>query len=246
MIPKIIHFCWFGKNEMPIEIQTCIDSWKKHLPSYEFILWNEENFDINSTLFTKQAYEVKKYAFVSDYVRLYALNKYGGIYLDTDQEIVKPIDEFLSHRMVTGFDDGNGIISCFIGAEKAHPCISNLLDFYGELNFINSDGSYNEIPNTIWIQNLMKEKYGLVLNGKNQVLIEGIHIYSEDFFHCKSLITGKINVTKNTYAIHHHTLLWVSRKTLIIKFIRQNIIVPIIGKNRYLMLSNLIKGVSNE
>lgn len=222
------------KKEIPSEIKIYIESWKEKLPGYEIKLWNEDNFNINENTFTKQAYELKKYAFVSDYVRLYALKKFGGIYLDTDQEIIKDITSLLSHRVVLGFDDGKSIISCFMASEPNHPAITDILDLYDSMNFINEDGGLNIIPNTIWIQNVLRKKYNLKLNGKYQLLSEDIVVYPEDYLHAKSLIKGKLNITKNTYAVHHHTLLWVSKKTLIIKFIRQNILVPLLGKNIYL------------
>lgn len=234
MIPKVIHYCWFGKNEIPSEIKEYIKTWRNKLPDYQIKLWNEENFDVNENKFTKQAYENKKYAFVSDYVRLYVLKKFGGIYLDTDQEIIKDITPLLKNRLVLGFDDGDAIISCFIASEPNHPAINNILNLYDSMGFINKNGSFNMIPNTIWMQNLLKKEYDLKLNGKVQLLREDIIVYPEDYFHAKSLITGKLNITSNTYGIHHHTLLWVSKKTLIIKFIRQNILIPILGKRIYL------------
>ena len=242
MIPKIIHYCWFGKSKLPEKIIKIIESWKEKLPDYEIIVWNEENFNVDNINFTKQAYEAKKYAFVSDYVRLYALYRYGGIYLDTDEEIIKNIDSFLNHNAVLGFDDGNCIISCFMAFKKEHKLIKELLDFYNEVDFIREDKSYELTPNTIWIQNILKNRYGLILNGYRQTLNGDIDVYPEEYFHAKSLITGKINVTSNTYGIHHHTLLWVSKKTLFIKFLRQNIIIPIIGKDNYVKITNRLKG----
>ena len=111
MIPKIIHYCWFGRGEMPKLIKKCIKSWKKFCPDYKIMLWNEDSFDINSTIWTKQAYEAKKYAFVADYVRLYALYNHGGIYLDTDQQLIKKIDCFTEHKAFMGFI--GGIIGLF-------------------------------------------------------------------------------------------------------------------------------------
>lgn len=244
MIPKIIHYCWFGNNKIPDEINKYINSWKEKLPNYEFILWNEENFDVNMIKFTQEAYSQKKYAFVSDYARLFALNKYGGIYLDTDVEVIKDINKFLDNSVVLGFDDGNRIISSFIAAEKGHPFVKEMLEFYIKLDFINSDGSLNEVPNTLWMEKVLKSKYGLKMNNDFQKLENGIIVYPDDYFHAKSLITGKINLTKNTYLIHHHTLLWVSKKTKFIKFIRQKIVIPIIGKKLYCKLTDRVKGDS--
>lgn len=244
MIPKIIHYCWFGNNKMPKEINKYINSWKKKLQDYEFILWNEKNFDVNMIKFTREAYENKKYAFVSDYVRLFALNEYGGIYLDTDVEVIKKIDEFLNNKAILGFDDGNRIISSFIATQKAHPFIEKMMDYYKKMSFVNLDGTFNEVPNTIWFEKVLKDKYKIKMNNSLQKLEDGIIVYPDEYFHSKSLITGRVNLTENTYLIHHHTLLWVSKKTKIIKFIRQRILVPIIGMEMYCKIVDKFKGDS--
>lgn len=241
MVPKIIHYCWFGDGDMPAIVKKCMKSWENVLPEYKIILWNEDSFDVNICNFTKHAYENKKYAFVSDYVRLHALNEYGGFYLDTDEEILKSLDCFLNHRALIGFDDGKCIISCFMATEKGHPLIKDMIEYYKNLEFIKQDGTFNETPNTIWLENILKNKYDLVLDGCYQELKEGIVIYPEEFFHAKSLYSGKIHITSHTYGIHHHTLLWVSKKTFLIKLIRQKIVIPLIGKQMYINLTNVIR-----
>lgn len=240
MIPKIIHYCWFGKNEMPEKVKECIESWKKYLPEYELMLWNEENFDMNISQFTQEAYKAKKYAFVSDYVRLYALKKYGGIYLDTDIEVLKSMDKFLEDRAILGFDDDRNL-TALMGAEKEHKFFKEAVKFYNGMKFIKEDGGYNDTPNNIWLQNILKDKFNFKENGKLQEVNDGVIIYPEDFFHAKSLITGKLNITENTYAIHHHTLLWVSKKTMFIKLIRQKVIVPLVGKYLYMNIVSKLK-----
>lgn len=119
MIPKIIHFIWFGGNPFPEKVQYCIESWKKYLPDYQFMLWNEEAFDVTTLPFTEQAYMHKKWAFVSDYVRVYALYKYGGWYLDTDIEIVRPLMSLEQYRLVLGTDE-EGFLTALMGSEKTH------------------------------------------------------------------------------------------------------------------------------
>lgn len=234
MIPKIIHYCWFGKSEYPEDIKKYIDSWKKYLPEYKFILWNEDNFDYNSVKFTKQAYESKKYAFVSDYVRLYALKEYGGIYLDTDVEIVSKLDSILKDDLVLGYEaEDGGIASCFIGANKNHKLINYLLDYYNKREFLKSDKSYDMRPNTLIIEDILKEKYNVNLDGKEKIIDDNIHLYTYDYFHPISLISGKMRKTSNTKAIHWHTLSWVSWKTKLIKFIRIKIFIPIFGEKVY-------------
>lgn len=135
MIPKKIHYIWFGKGEKNDRIKHCIESWKKYLPEYEIIEWNEENFDINYNDFTKKAYENKKWAYVSDVARLHILYNEGGIYMDTDVEIYKPLDEFLNSKGFIGFEDSNYLSTATIGAEKGNPAIKLILDFYNAIDF---------------------------------------------------------------------------------------------------------------
>ncbi len=231
MIPKIVHYCWFGKNEMPEKVKYCIKSWEKYLSNYKIMLWNEENFDVTICKFTEQAYKLKKYAFVSDYVRIYALIKYGGIYLDTDIEVIKSFDDLLYERVILGLDEG-GNLTALMASEKEHNYFKMILKHYNQHEFIKKDNSLDTTPNNILLQKkLFNYKY--VMENKYQQLADGITIYPDDYFHAKSLMTGKFNVTNHTYAIHHHTLLWVSWKTKLIKFIRIRILVPILGQEKY-------------
>lgn len=135
MIPKIIHYCWFGHNEKDERSKHCIESWKKNLPNYEIIEWNESNFDINYNDFTKQAYEKQKWAFVSDVTRLYALYKEGGIYMDTDVEVYKPLDQFLNQEGFTGFEDVHYPVCATMGAEPKNPVMKLMLDYYDCIDF---------------------------------------------------------------------------------------------------------------
>lgn len=135
MIPKKIHYVWLGKGEKNERIKKCIDSWRKFLPDYEIVEWNEDNFDINYNDFTKKSYELKKYAFTSDVIRLYALYTEGGIYMDTDVEVYKPLDEFLSLEGFTGFEDINYPVCATMGAEKGNPVIGLMLKYYDCIDF---------------------------------------------------------------------------------------------------------------
>lgn len=135
MIPKVIHYVWLGKGEKNERIKHCIDSWKKYLPDYEIKEWNEDNFDINSNEFVKKAYENKKYAFASDVVRLYALYNEGGIYMDTDVEVYKSLDEFLHLEGFTGFEDVHYPVTATMGCEKGNPVIKMMLDYYNCIDF---------------------------------------------------------------------------------------------------------------
>lgn len=205
MIPKIIHYCWFGKGKKSPLINKCIESWNKYCPDYKIIEWNEENFDINNNRFTKEAYESRKYAFVSDYVRLYVLNKYGGVYVDTDLEIRKNIDIFLKDKAFSSFESKDYIPTAIMGAEKGHPWIRDLLEYYENRQFILDDGTLDMTPNPKIITEITIEKYGLVLNNKEQVLKEGLHIYS-DYVLCSN------NWYNRNYSIHHFDGSWLDKE----------------------------------
>ena len=157
MIPKIIHYCWFGGNPLPEDAQKCIASWKKYCPDYEIREWNEENFDIQSNDYVKEAYEAKKFAFVTDYVRLYALIAYGGIYMDTDVEVVKSLDAFLKHKAFSGFESSNSIPTRLMASEKDYPLFKTLMDDYENRHFLKEDGSFDMTTNTVTITNLCKQ-----------------------------------------------------------------------------------------
>lgn len=135
MIPKKIHYIWFGKGEKNERVKHCIESWKKHLPDYEIIEWNEDNFDVNYNEFTKKAYENKKWAYVSDVTRLWILYHEGGIYMDTDVEVYKPLDEFLNEEAFTGFEDIHYPVTATLGSQKGNPVIKLMLDYYNAIDF---------------------------------------------------------------------------------------------------------------
>ena len=240
MIPKIIHYIWFGGNPLPPKVVYCMESWKKYLPDYEFRLWNEESFDVNSVQFTKEAYEHKKWAFVSDYVRLYALYNYGGWYLDTDVEILKPLSDLEGHKIVLGLDDC-GYLSVVMGSEPGNPFWEKMLNHYHEMSFLLPDGSLNQTVNNTYLQDNLKD-LGYVIENKLQTIGDDIIIYPDDWLHVCSLTSGKIHMTCNSHAIHWHTLLWVNKSTRIIRFLRMKIIVPLIGAENYTKLANFFKG----
>lgn len=210
-IPKIIHYCWFGHGKMPKLAIHCIDSWKKYLPDYEFILWKEDNFDINCNQFVKEAYESRKYAFVTDYVRLYALYNYGGIYMDTDVEVLKSLDKFLEHQAFTGCENERMCVTGIMATEKNHKWIEDLLKEYDDRRFILTDGSIDNTPNTQMITQVTIKKYGWKPKNEHQILKEGLNIYPFDFFCAKNWQTGRIHISENTHTIHHFSGSWHSR-----------------------------------
>ncbi len=219
MIPKKIHYCWFGGKTLPLLAQTCIKSWKKYCPDYELVRWDEDSFDIHSApLYVQQAYQVKKWAFVTDYVRLYAMVNYGGIYMDTDVEVIKPLDKFLDHRAFSGFEDEKNIPTGIMASEKDFALFKQLLNYYDDALFINDDGSYNTKTNVETITEACLEK-GLMQNNTFQI-IDGFALYSNDVFCPKSYVDGIIRQTDNTVCIHHFNGSWFSDESKEIKKLR--------------------------
>lgn len=229
MIPKIVHYIWFGNAPYSNKIKKCIDSWHKYLPEYQFMLWNEETFDIsNSCDFVQQAFENKKWAFVSDYVRIWALYKYGGLYLDTDVEICKPFDNFLEHRMVLGTDE-NGHLTALMASEPNSYIWRKLLDNYHSIQFVNIDGSFNMKVNNSYIETELAN-HGYVIENKKQNLDNDIIIYPDDWFHAADHMSGILHITENTHAIHWHTLTWCDTSTHVNRFIRVKILGTLVGR----------------
>lgn len=229
MIPKKIHYCWFGGNPLPEDAKKCIESWKKYLPDYEIKEWNESNFDIKSNLYVRQAYESKKFAFVTDYVRLYALVTEGGIYMDTDVEVLKSYDPFLHHNAFSGFENNNFVPTGMMASEKGGRWATELLEEYNHRVFINKDGTFDLSTNTEHITHYM-QNHGLILNNTFQDLPELITIYPSDYFCPKDHGTGLIKLTDNSVCIHHFACSWLPRHLKLRHKIKLTL-VKIIGSN---------------
>lgn len=197
MIPKIIHYVWVGNNPKPKDIKKCMKTWKKHLKDYKIIEWNESNFDINSHPFVKKAYEAKKWAYVSDYIRMYAIYNYGGIYLDTDVLVLENFDKFLNNKVFVGFERENYPFTAVFGAEKKNKFIKKLLDYYDNLDAYNFDFENN---NTISVSNILINEYGCSKENKEQLLKDGIKVYKDDVL---------CNPSKNSTAVHIFTGTWL-------------------------------------
>ena len=194
MIPKIIHYCWFGDGEKSELINICFKSWKQFLPEYEFVLWNESNFDINLNSFVSEAYNLKKWAFVTDYVRLHVLYNYGGIYLDTDIEITKSFNSFLCDEFFIGLETKGFISTAVIGASKGHKNIKMFLDYY-------TGRKFSQKPNPQILTALLIEKYSFSLEDDVFYLLEDkVKVYPSNFF-CVAI--------PENYAIHHFEGSWL-------------------------------------
>ena len=197
MIPKIIHYVWVGNNPKPKDIKKCMKTWKKHLKDYKIIEWNESNFDISSHPFVKKAYEAKKWAYVSDYIRMYAIYNYGGIYLDTDVLVLENFDKFLNNKVFVGFERENYPFTAVFGAEKKNKFIKKLLDYYDNLDAYNFDFENN---NTISVSNILINEYGCSKENKEQLLKDGIKVYKDDIL---------CNPSKNSTTVHIFTGTWL-------------------------------------
>lgn len=223
MIPKVIHYCWFGGKPLPEEFKEYINSWKKFCPDYKIIEWNEDNFDLNCNDFTREAYEAKKWAFITDYVRLYVLYNYGGIYMDTDVEVLKPLDPFLENEAFSGFESNSNIPTGIMASVKGFKLYKEFLDYYNGRHFKKTDGKYDITTNVV-IMTKICEKHGLKRNNNLQN-IDGWKLYPSEYFCPKSYVNGNINITKNTITIHHFSGSWLPKET----------------RNRILLKQKLIK-----
>lgn len=208
MIPKIIHYCWFGKNPKPKLSKKCIKSWKKYCPDYEIIEWNEDNFDLSQTpLYVRQAYEAKKWAFVTDYVRLKVVYDNGGIYLDTDVELISPIDDLIKYDAYFGFDIKNKLATGLgFGAKKHNKIVKSIMDCYSDILFL-QNGEYNLTP-CPQLNSYVFSDYGFALNGEEQ-LIDNVKLLSWEKLNPQH-INGKplFSSDKKTYSIHHDAASW--------------------------------------
>ena len=210
MIPKIIHYCWFGGNPLPEDTKKYIATWKQYCPDYEIKEWNENNFDVNHCAYVREAYEAKKWAFITDVVRLKVLYDYGGIYMDTDVEVCKPLDELLIYDAWSGFESDSAIPTGTMAASKNNEWIGYLLTYYNERHFIMANGSYDMTTNVQTITDMTVEKYDVDLNNKKQFFGNNYVLFPFDYFCAKSLTDGKVHKTKNTYTIHHFSGSWLS------------------------------------
>lgn len=215
MIPKIIHYCWFGRNPLPESAIKCINSWKKFFPDYEIKKWNEDNFDVNIIPYTKEAYEAKKYAFVSDYARFVVLEREGGLYFDTDVEVIRPMDDILAKGGFMGIevpaveDVKLPVIAPGLGlaVESGNVIYKELLEVYKTFRFKNEDGSLNQKTIGYYTTEIL-EKNGLRATNDIQE-VGGLWIYPKEYFNPLDDNTGILNKTTNTRTIHWYSKTWI-------------------------------------
>jgi len=210
MIPRIIHYCWFGRGELPPIAKRCISSWKTHMPDCEIKEWNEDNFDVNIIKYTEEAYKHKKYAFVSDFARFYILKQWGGIYLDVDVELLRPLDDLMDYKTVLGFESiGRVNPGLILASEPDTWFLKDMINLYKNLSFIDDKGRMNLTTIVTYTTELLKSK-GLKEENVKQKVYE-VTILPTDYFCPIDITTNELIITKNTYSIHHFTSSWISK-----------------------------------
>lgn len=226
MIPKIIHYCWFGGKPLPSFAKKCIASWKKYLPDYEIKEWNESNFDVNSIPYTASAYKMKKYAFVSDYVRLYVISQYGGIYFDTDVEVVKPLDDIIEKGAFLGTEKNINVFGELLpginpglgfGAPPHHPLLVELVDMYHNVTFTCGEGESYGFKTIVYYTTELMYKYGYrgFMHNREEILsVCDTYIYPKRYF-CPDLVDNKWTVLDDTRSIHHYAATWLPLVSLL-------------------------------
>lgn len=258
-IPKIIHYCWFGHNPKPKLALKCMKSWKKYCPDYEIIEWNEDNFDISSCpLYVRQAYEVKKWSFVTDYVRLKVVYEHGGIYLDTDVELKKSLDSLLDYAAYFGFEDGVCIATGLgFGAIKGHGILKEMMNDYEKITFILEDGTYNwqtcpKINTDVFL------KHGLKQDNSFQVLDNGVLVLPTEYLGPMEYESRRLNITPKTISVHWYSSQWLTgtqirNRARVARQIRRNdaihrllhipnrVLIRLLGKEKYEQLKRLLK-----
>jgi len=242
MIPKVIHYCWFGRNPLPKLARKCIESWKKYCPDYEIIEWNEDNFDINFCDYVKEAYEAKKYAFVSDYARFKILYEHGGLYFDTDVEIIKSLDNIVEKGGFMGCENDTVPMvapGLGLGVKPGLELYKELMDVYHSTHFLNEDGTFNQKTVVEYTTEVL-QKHGLKDNGEIQE-IAGIYIYPKEYFCPKDSVTRELNLTKNSVAIHHYDGSWMESDR---KFV--NLVTDVFGYRTtkvLIKIKHFLKGI---
>lgn len=242
MIPKIIHYCWFGGNPLPKDAQKCIASWKKFFPDYEIKQWNESNFDVNCCPYVKEAYEAKKYAFVSDYARFWVLYQEGGVYFDTDVEVIRDMSHIIEAGCFMGFEKGleNSEMGVNPGLGLAitprHPILKELLEVYrSKPSFTFGEGTI------VYYTTDILKRHGLKNENSIQKL-DDLVIYPSDYLCPMDSTTGVITLTENTVSIHHYSCSWMEHNTVRFRLHQlKNLFIKIFGAKWIMKVSALLR-----
>lgn len=230
MIPKVIHYCWFGRKPLPESALKCIQSWKRYLPDYEIKKWDEDNFDVRIVPYVSDAYDAGKFAFVSDYARFWILYNYGGLYFDTDVEIIKPMDDIIATGNFLGAEiDGNSYKGTFpkiapglcIGAEKGNALFKEIIDKYKTMDFLGSDGTFNKYTMIPLVTDMLIAN-GMTASKKIQN-VGDFTIYPAEYFNPLDIATGRLKITANTRSIHWFMASWLPPQPVWKKKLKQYI-----------------------
>lgn len=213
-IPKIIHYCWFGRGPIPEHDRACIESWREQCPDYDIIEWNEQNYDVTKIPYMNEAYQSKRWGFVPDYARMDIIYQYGGIYLDTDVEIIRSLDDLLELEGFAGIEKGthNIALGLGFGAEKGHPLLKELCDVYLSKHFVDSAGNLDLTPNPRIMTEYINQAYPGVLRNKKTEIRDGFVVFPTEYFCPQDYETGKTEITDKTYSIHHYHASWQTQE----------------------------------
>lgn len=255
MIPKIIHYCWFGGKPKPTNVIKCINSWKQYCPDYEIKEWNETNIDISMNQYTLQAYNANAWGFVPDYLRLWIVYQHGGIYLDTDVQVIKSLDGLLKYRAFAGFEDNEHVaLGLGFGAEKGCEFLKLHMEQYNQLQFQLEDGSLNRTPSPQYTTQLLR-RYGLKKCDNRIQTVCGVSVFPREYFCPKSFETGLTRISRRTYSIHQFDGSWCSDSELQYKTDRwkaarrdyyrhfpNRLAKRILGDRAYITIKKILKG----
>lgn len=241
MIPKIIHCCWFGGKEIPKEYKRYIATWRKYCPDYKIVCWTEEKYNVERNKFMSDAYKAKKWGFVPDYARLDIIYRYGGIYLDTDVEVLKNLDDLLDNKMFVGFESKNYIaLGLGFGAEKGHPFIKELRDRYETLEFEVDETGVKSMPSPKIQTPMFKEKYKVNLRGDRCYEFDDCTIYAKEYLCPETFPSGEVEITNNTYTWHHFSASWFSKRDKI-ALKAEKLVCKYIGKGLGSVVGNFLR-----
>jgi len=220
MIPKVIHYCWVGGKPFPEKMKACIASWKRVMPDAEIREWNESNYDFHQNAYMDEAYRARKWGFVPDYARLDIIYRYGGIYLDTDVEMLKSLDPLLAAKGFCGFESKENVaLGLIFAAEPGHETIRRLRDAYDGLHFANPDGSLNQKPSPV-MQTEELRALGLRADDGTVQEVAGLRVYPKEYFAPKTL-DGACTITANTYCVHHYEASWMPLRWKVFRKVRR-------------------------
>lgn len=246
MIPKKIHFCWLSNDAYPDLVKHCQDSWANILPDYEVVIWDKDKIDINKHPWPKQAFEKGKYAFAADFIRLYSIYTEGGIYLDSDVEVVKSFDEFLELKSFIGMESSGDLEPAIIGAEPGCDWVGKCLEYYQGRNFILPTGDLDMTPLPIVLAKCLESDHSIssLSRVRINILANGLHIYPSSYFSPKSLYSKSFKIRDNTVCIHHFDGSWINRGfKYYLKFYLHKALIKFLGSKSHYRIVKMLRNI---